>query len=177
MYVIFCVLTVVTFRIYVFCAFMHVFVCFLLSIVVICSLGQCRIAGHRIYTCFRIFVGNPVLAEAFCIDFLQLFYAVLKWSFLNFFFLIYIFCGWVLYFLNIFILIFDVVNNTLIIVWFFVIYFCYCPCFIVSCSSWFTLIAKLWACGSSKFKTSLVVSCLRKLFFLLLVLVYFSIYI
>ena len=94
-----------------------------------------------------------------------------------FFFLICIFCGWVLYFLNIFILIFDAVNNILIIVWFFVIYFCYCPCFIVSCSSWFTLIAKLWACGSSKFKTSLVVSCLRKLFFLLLVLVYFSIYI
>ena len=46
-------------------------------------------AGHRVYTCFSIFAGNPVLAEAFCIDFLQLFYAVLR--LLEFFFDIYFF--------------------------------------------------------------------------------------
>ena len=164
---------------------MRIYACiclFLLSIVVICSVGQCRRAGHRVYTCFSIFVGNPVLAEAFCIDFLQLFYAVLR--LLEFFFWYIFFCGWVLYFFNIFILIFGVVNNILIKIWFFVIYFyCYCPwrngsllsncisplltnrllcsskmsfwCFCFSCSSWFILIAKLWACGSRKFKTSL----------------------
>ena len=44
-------------------------------------------AEHRMYTCFAIFVGSPVLAQFFSIEFLQLFYAVL--SLLELFFDIY----------------------------------------------------------------------------------------
>ena len=57
------------------CAYIHLFSC---SNVIICSVGQCRMAVHRSCMYFSKFDRSPILVGVFSISFLRIFYVVLN---------------------------------------------------------------------------------------------------